>query len=180
MGRLFFPFRVNPFSGGAWCIGEQTGSHKSGLPLKEKWQKLYMVIAFLCFLELHCFIYSELTYSEFPLLRPPKFKTFCQLKTLFAKFRLFVSSFSSPSVSLIRDHLWDCPKVVFKTTFGQSQRWSWYRNFTVFQNNVKYGSRSKFFSWRTPWKNNLKKIVTLPQAGLMWYVGKCFEIKEKR
>ena len=63
-------------------------------------------------------------YSEIPLLRPPKIKTFCQLKTLFAKFKLFVSSFSSPSVSLIRDHLWDCPKVVFKTTFGQSQRWS--------------------------------------------------------
>ena len=63
-------------------------------------------------------------YSEIPLLRPPKIKTFCQLKTLFAKFKLFVSSFSSPSVSLIRDHLWDCPKLVFKTTFGQSQRWS--------------------------------------------------------
>ena len=25
---------------------------------------------------------------------------------------------------LYQDHLWDCPKVVFKTTFGQSQRWS--------------------------------------------------------
>ena len=61
-------------------------------------------------------------YSEIPLLRSPKIKTFGQLKTLFAKFKLFVSSFSTPSVSLIRDHLWDCPKVVFKTTFGQSQR----------------------------------------------------------
>ena len=63
-------------------------------------------------------------YSEIPLLRPPKIKTFCQLKTLFAKIKLFLSSFSTPSVSLIRDHIWDCPKVVFKTTFGQSQRWS--------------------------------------------------------
>ena len=35
--------------------------------------------------------------DEIPLLRPPKIKTFGQLKTLFAKFRLFVSSFSSPS-----------------------------------------------------------------------------------
>ena len=58
------------------------------------------------------------------IIRPPKMKTFCQLKTLFDKFNLFVSSFSSPSTSLIRDHLLDCPKVVFKTTFGQSQRWS--------------------------------------------------------
>ena len=46
------------------------------------------------------------------------------LKTLFEKFNLFFSSFSTPSVPLIRDHLWHCPKVVFKTTFGQSQRWS--------------------------------------------------------
>ena len=52
------------------------------------------------------------------LLRPPKIKTFYLLKTLFAKFKLFFSSFSTPSVPLIRDHLWDCPKVVFKTTFG--------------------------------------------------------------
>ena len=51
-----------------------------------------------------------LIYSEIPLLRPPKIKTYCQLKTLFAKFKLFVSSFSSPCVSLIRDHLLDSPK----------------------------------------------------------------------
>ena len=63
-------------------------------------------------------------YSEIPLLRPLKIKTFYPLKTLFAKLREFFSSFSAPSVSLIIDHLWDCPKVVFKTTFGQSQRWS--------------------------------------------------------
>ena len=25
---------------------------------------------------------------------------------------------------LHEDHLWDCPKVVLKNTFGQSQRWS--------------------------------------------------------
>ena len=63
-------------------------------------------------------------YSEIPLLRPPEIKTSYLLKTLFAKFKLFFSSFSTPSVLLIRDHLWDCPKVVFKTTFGQSQTWS--------------------------------------------------------
>ena len=49
-------------------------------------------------------------YSEIPLLRPPKIETFYPLKTLFAKFRLFFSSFSTPSVSLIKDHLLDCPK----------------------------------------------------------------------
>ena len=49
-------------------------------------------------------------YSEIPLLRPLKNKTFCQLKTLFAKFKLFISSFSTPSVSLIRDHHWNSPE----------------------------------------------------------------------
>ena len=63
-------------------------------------------------------------YSEIPLLRPPKIKTFYLLKTLFWKFKLFFSSFSTSTVHLNRDHLWDCTKVVFKTTFGQSQRWS--------------------------------------------------------
>ena len=71
-------------------------------------------------------------YREIPLWRQTKIKTFCQLKTLFAKLKLFFSSFSTPSVSLITDHLWNCPKVVFKTTFGQSQRWSYYRDFTVY------------------------------------------------
>ena len=46
------------------------------------------------------------------------------LKTLFAKLKLLFSSLSTPSVPLIRDHPLDCPKVVLKTTFGQSQRWS--------------------------------------------------------
>ena len=63
-------------------------------------------------------------YSEIPLLRPLKIKTPYLLKTLFAKFKLFFSSFSTANVPLIRDHLWDCPKVVLKTTFGQFQRWS--------------------------------------------------------
>ena len=70
-------------------------------------------------------------YSEIPLLRPPKMETSYLFKTLFAKLKLVFSSFSTPSLHLIRDHLWDCPKVVFKTTFGQSQRWSYYRNLTV-------------------------------------------------
>ena len=67
---------------------------------------------------------NQVIYSEIPLLRPPKIKTFYPLKTLFRNFKLIFSSFSTPGVHLIRDHLWDCPKVVFKTTFGQSQRWS--------------------------------------------------------
>ena len=63
-------------------------------------------------------------YSEIPLLRPPKIKTSYLLETLFAKFKLCFSSFSTPSVPLIRDHFWDCPKVVFNTPIGQPQRWS--------------------------------------------------------
>ena len=70
-------------------------------------------------------------YSEIQLLRP-KIQAFYLLKTLFAKFKLLISQFSMPSVQLIRAHLWDCPKGVFKTTFGQSQRWSEYRNFNVY------------------------------------------------
>ena len=65
---------------------------------------------------------SRILYSEIPLLRPPNIKVSYLLETLFAKFKLFFSSFSTPSVHLIGDHLWDCPKVVLKTTFGQSQR----------------------------------------------------------
>ena len=56
-------------------------------------------------------------YSEIPLLRPPEIKTSYVLKTLFAKFKLFFSLFSTPSVPLIRDHLWDYPKVV-SSVFG--------------------------------------------------------------
>ena len=35
LGSKFFPFRVDPFSEGDWCIGTQTGSHKSYLPCKK-------------------------------------------------------------------------------------------------------------------------------------------------
>ena len=52
-------------------------------------------------------------YSEILLLRPPEIKTSYLLKTLFAKFRLFFSSLSTPSAPLIKDHIWNCPKVVF-------------------------------------------------------------------
>ena len=79
---------------------------------------------------LRCQCYVK--YSEIPLLWPPKITTIYSLKTLFWNFKLFFSSFSTISVHLIRDHLWDCPKVVFKITFGQSQRWSYYWNFTVY------------------------------------------------
>ena len=82
-------------------------------------------------------------YSEIPLLRPPKIKTFYPLKTLFWNFKLFFSSFSTTSIHLIRDHLWDCPKVVFKTTFGQSQRWSYYRNFTVYK-TISYSVKGAY------------------------------------
>ena len=34
-------------------------------------------------------------------------------------------------VPLMKDLLWDCPKVVLKTTFGQSKRWSCYESFSV-------------------------------------------------
>ena len=69
-------------------------------------------------------IFCNENYSEILLLRPPKMKISYLLKTLIAKFKLLFSSFSTPSVPLIRDHFWECPKVVFKTTFGQCQRWS--------------------------------------------------------
>ena len=55
-------------------------------------------------------------HSEIPLLRTPKIKRH-PLKTLFAKFKLLFSSFSTPSVPMIRDHLWDCPKVVLIKEF---------------------------------------------------------------
>ena len=51
-------------------------------------------------------------YSEIPLLRPPKIKTFCQLKTLFAKFKLYFSSFLHPVY------------LSLETTFGTVQKWS--------------------------------------------------------
>ena len=54
-------------------------------------------------------VYIEI-YSVIPLLRPPKIKNFFLLKTFFAKLKIFLSSFSTHSVPLIRDHFWDCPK----------------------------------------------------------------------
>ena len=35
------------------------------------------------------------------------------------------------------DHLWDCPKVVLKTTFGQPQRWSLIRGTLDVENEEK-------------------------------------------
>ena len=37
---------------------------------------------------------------------------------------------------LYYDHLWDCPKVVFKTTFGQSQGWSLIRGTLGVENEI--------------------------------------------
>ena len=47
-------------------------------------------------------------------------------RSIFGHFHgLFNSHFHTNTVKfLYQDHLWDCPKVVLKTTFGQSQRWS--------------------------------------------------------
>ena len=52
-------------------------------------------------------------YSEIPLLRPPKIKTFYPLKALFAKFKLFFFPHFLHPVSL-----W------LETTFGTVQKWS--------------------------------------------------------
>ena len=57
-------------------------------------------------------IFNTALYSEIPLSRPAKMKTSCLLKTLFANFIFIFSSFSTPSVSIIRHYLWDCSKVV--------------------------------------------------------------------
>ena len=69
-------------------------------------------------------------YSKIPLLRPPKIKTNSPLKSIFKKFHSFFL-FSCTKCLLERDHLWDCSKVVLKTTFEQPQMWFYYRNFTV-------------------------------------------------
>ena len=106
--------------------------HKSCFPLKKTKQKAVNLPSVSILFKNYTKLYNlQPIYSEIPLLQPPKIKTLYPLKILFWNFKLFFSSFSKTSVHLIRDHLWDCPKVVFKTTFGQSQRWSYYRNFTV-------------------------------------------------
>ena len=71
-------------------------------------------------------------YSEIPLLRPPKFKTNSPLKSIFKKFQSFFRCVFCTQCLLERDHLWDCSKVVLKTTFEQSKRWSYYRKYTLF------------------------------------------------
>ena len=103
-------------------------------------------------------------YSEIPLLRPPKIKTFYLLTSLFWKFKLFFSSFSTPSVPLIRGYLWDCPKVVFKTTFGQSQGWSQYRNFTVF---ISSSQREGKLLWNELCTWSFSQIDVKPP--ILWY-----------
>ena len=58
-------------------------------------------------------------------------KTNSPLKSIFKKFQPFFLCVFCIQCLLERDHLWDCSKMVLKTTFEQSQRWSYYRNFTV-------------------------------------------------
>ena len=72
-----------------------------------------------------------LRYSKIPLLRPPKVKTNSTLKSIFKKLQSFILCVFCTQCFLERDHLWNCSKVVLKTTFEQSQKWSYYRNFTV-------------------------------------------------
>ena len=65
--------------------------------------------------------------------------------------------FSSPAIEpkstvkfLYQDHLWDCPKVVLKTTFGQSQRWSLIRGTLGVENEEKNLAKvfmKIFFKW---------------------------------
>ena len=71
-------------------------------------------------------------YSKIPLLRPPKIRTNSPLKSIFKKCQSFFLCVFCTQCFLERDHLWDCSKVVLKTTLKQSQRWSYYRNFTVY------------------------------------------------
>ena len=70
-------------------------------------------------------------YSKIPLSRSPKIKTNYPLNSIFKKFQSFLLCVFCTQCLLKRDHLWDCSKVVIKTTFEQSQKWSYYRNFTV-------------------------------------------------
>ena len=94
-----------------------------------------------------------------------KIKTFYPLKTLSAKFKLFFSSFSTLSVPLIRDHLWDCPKVVFKTTFGQSQRWSYHRHFTVIGIKQKKNAiQLAIFPWNANFRLSINNSYSVSQA----------------
>lgn len=52
---------------------------------------------------------------------------------------LILSSFSTPPVPLNDEgHLWECPKVLFKTISWQSLRWSSYRNLLLLQFFLSY------------------------------------------
>ena len=75
---------------------------------------------------------KQLIYSKIPLLRPPKIKTTSPLKSIFKRCQSFFLCVFCTRCLLEKVHHWDCSKVVLKTTFEQSQRWSYYRNFTVF------------------------------------------------
>ena len=46
----------------------------------------------------------------------------------YAELRLKIILLINTVKILYSDHLWDFPKVVFKTTFGKSQRWSLIRD----------------------------------------------------
>ena len=65
-----------------------------------------------------------------------KIKTNSHLKNIFKKCQSFFLCVFCTQCHLETDHLWDCSKVILNTTFEQSQRWSYYRNFTVFAVSV--------------------------------------------
>ena len=86
--------------------------------------------------------YMYTIYSKIPLLRPPKIKTNSPLKSIFKKCQSFFLCVFCTQCLLERDHLWDCSKVVFKTTFEQSQWWSYYKNFTVCNLYIPFGNNT--------------------------------------
>ena len=59
-----------------------------------------------------CELFKKFKYSKIPILRP----------------------FLGLSKSGLKDHFWTVPKVVLKTTFGQSQRWSLIRDTPCVEN----------------------------------------------
>ena len=110
-------------------------------------------------------------YSKIPLLRPPKSKTNSPLKSIFKKFQSFFLCVFCTQCLLERDHLWECSKVVLKTTFEHSQRWSFYRNFTVYVSFFLLCYCTESFSLE---KEN-KKITLRNNSTFantrMWWVG---------
>ena len=113
-----------------------------------EWQTVLILIRWLLKkpsdLDLHCFqrqclswfsrarvnISINLSKQSSTIKTSPLFKINPLSRTIFFRPKLFLPLFCVP---LKRNHHWHCPKLVFKTTFGQCQMWSWYRNMVLFQ-----------------------------------------------